>query len=114
MRQGHPLYLCHISQVRKMEEDPKDIAVVNKFLDVFPEEIPGMPPQGEIDFTIDLVLGTGPISKAPYRMASKEIEKLKSQLEGLLDKGYVRPSVSPLGAPVLFVRKKDGKSEIMH
>ena len=67
-----------------------------------------MPPQREIDFTIDLIPGTGAISKAPYRMAPKEMEELKSQLEELLDKGYVRPSVSPWGAPVLFVRKKDG------
>ncbi|XP_057545934.1 uncharacterized protein LOC130824928 [Amaranthus tricolor] len=66
MRQGHPVYLCHISQMGKKKEDPKNIAVVNEFLDVFPDEIPGMPPQREIDFTIDL------------------------------------------GAPVLFVRKKDG------
>ena len=57
----------------KKEEDPKDIAVVNEFLDVFPDEIPGMPPQREIDFTIDLVPGTGPISKAPYRMAPKKM-----------------------------------------
>ncbi|XP_057532976.1 uncharacterized protein LOC130810869 [Amaranthus tricolor] len=91
MRQGHPLYLCHISQVGKREEDPKNIAVVNEFLDVFHDEILGMPPQREIDFTIDL-----------------EMEELKSQLDELLDKGYIRPSVSPWGAPVLFVRKKDG------
>ncbi|XP_057520852.1 uncharacterized protein LOC130801109 [Amaranthus tricolor] len=108
MRQGHPVYLCHISQVGKKEEDPKNIAVVNEFLDVSPDEIPGMPPQREIDFTIDLVLGTGPISKAPYRIAPKEMEELKSQLDEFLDKGYIRPSVSPWGAPVLFVRKKDG------
>ncbi|XP_057529850.1 uncharacterized protein LOC130808391 [Amaranthus tricolor] len=95
-------------QEGKKEEDPKDIAVVNEFLEVFYDEIPGMPPQREIDFTIDLVPGTGPISKAPYRMAPKKMEKLKSQLEELLDKGYVRPSVSPWGAPVLFLRKKDG------
>ena len=59
------------------------------FFDVFPDEIPGMPPQREIDFTIDLVSGTGPISKAPYRMAPKELEELKSHLEKLLDKGYI-------------------------
>ena len=67
-----------------------------------------MPPQREINFTIDLVPGTGPISKAPYRMAPKEIEELKSQLEELLKNDYIRPSVSPWGAPVLLVRKKDG------
>ena len=65
-------------------EDPKDIAVVKEFLDVFPEEVPDMLPQREIDFTIDLVSGTGPISKAPYRMAPKKMEDLMSQLEELL------------------------------
>ena len=78
VRQGHPLYLCHISQGEKKEGDPQDIAVVNEFLDVFPDEIPGLPTQQEIDFTIDLVPGTGPISKAPYCMAPKEMEELKS------------------------------------
>ncbi|XP_057538026.1 uncharacterized protein LOC130815554 [Amaranthus tricolor] len=107
LRIGKVIFPCDF-QVGKKEEGPKDIAVVNEFLDVFSDKIPGMPPQRKIDFTIHLVLGTGPISKAPYRMAPKEMEELKSQLEELWDKGYVRPSVSPLGAPVLFVRKKDG------
>ncbi|XP_074315225.1 uncharacterized protein LOC141651409 [Silene latifolia] len=83
------------------------IPVVLDFQDVFPDEIPGLPPQRDIDFGIDLKPGTGLISKAPYRMGSKELEELKNQLEELLDKGYVRPSVSPWGAPVLFVKKKD-------
>ena len=67
-----------------------------------------MPPKREIDFTIDLVPGTAPISKAPYRMAPAEMGELKEQLQDLLDKGYIRPSASPWGAPVLFVKKKDG------
>ena len=88
--------------------DLNDIVVVNYFVDVFPDDISGMPPQREIDFMIDSVPETGPISKAPYRMAPKEIEELKSQLEALLDKGYIQPSVSPWDALLLFVRKKDG------
>ena len=75
---------------------------------MFPDEIPGMPPVRDMDFRIHLVPGTGPISKAPYRMAPAEMKELKVQLEELLEKGYIRPSVSPWGAPVLFVRKKDG------
>ena len=102
------MYLCYISQAEKKEEGPKNIAVVNEFIDVFPNEIPGMPPQREIDFTIDLVPGTGPISKAPYRMAPKEMEEIKSELEELLNKGYIRPSGSPWMATVPFVRKKYG------
>lgn len=82
--------------------------VVREFQDVFPEDIPGMPPRRDVEFTVDLVLGTGPISKAPYRMAPAEMNELKNQLEELLDKGYIRPSMSPWGAPVLFVKKKDG------
>ncbi|XP_057538116.1 uncharacterized protein LOC130815644 [Amaranthus tricolor] len=77
------------NQGDKKEGNPQDIAVVNEFLDVFPDEIPGMPPQREIDFTIDLVPGTGPVSKAPYRMAPKEMEELKSQLEELIAEGDI-------------------------
>ena len=79
-----------------------------EFPDVFPEEIPGFPPAREIDFTIELLPGTAPISKAPYRMAPAELKELKTQIGELLDKGFIRPSVSPWGAPVLFVKKKDG------
>ncbi|XP_057548972.1 uncharacterized protein LOC130827312 [Amaranthus tricolor] len=90
------------------EDEIGEIPVVKEFVDVFPYEIPEMPPMRELDFKIDLFPGTGPISKAPYRMAPAELQELKVQLEYMLDKGYIRPSVSPLGAPVLFIRKKDG------
>ena len=78
------------------------------FPDVFPEELPGLPPDREIEFCIDVVPGTVPISLPPYRMAPAELKELKEQLQDLLDKGLVRPSTSPWGAPVLFVKKKDG------
>ncbi|XP_070009504.1 uncharacterized mitochondrial protein AtMg00860-like [Nicotiana sylvestris] len=71
---------------------------------MFPADLPGMLP----DFGIDLVLGTQPISIPPYRMAPSEVKELKEQLQELLDKGFIRPSVSPWGAPVLFVKRKDG------
>lgn len=71
-----------------------------------------MPPRRTIDFTIDLVAGTAPISKAPYRMAPAEMAELKEQLEDLLNKGYIRPSASPWGAPVLFVKMKDGSMRL--
>ena len=87
---------------------------MKEFLDVFTDKISGMPPQREIDFTIDLVPGTGPISKAPYRMALKEMEELKSQLEELLDKGYIRPSVSPWGGSSSFCKKEGWQFEIMY
>ena len=85
-----------------------DLPVVREFLEVFPEDISGLPPEREIEFSIDLVPGAGPISIAPYRMSPIELAELKKQLEELLDKQFVRPSVSPWGAPVLLVKKKDG------
>ena len=80
--------------------------VVREFLKVVPEDLPGLPPDREIEFAIDLIPGTAPISKAPYRMAPTELKELKIQLQELLDKGFIRPSFSPWGAPVLFVKKK--------
>jgi hypothetical protein len=85
-----------------------DDPILSKFQDVFPEEIPGLPPRRDIDFTIDLVPGSTPVSKAPYRMSVPELTELKMQLQELLDKQYIIPSVSPWGALVLFVKKKDG------
>jgi hypothetical protein len=85
-----------------------DVRTVSEFLDIFPQELPGMPPDREIEFVIELVPGTAPIFKRPYRMATNQIAELKEQLQVLLDKGYIRPSASPCGAPVIFVPKKDG------
>eukprot|EP00253_Pinus_taeda_P010551 PITA_10551 len=85
-----------------------NIPVVQEFTDVIPEEIPGLPPKRNIDFTIKLIPGAAPVSRAPYRMSVPELTELKMQLQELLDKNYIRPSVSPWGAPVLFVKKKDG------
>jgi hypothetical protein len=85
-----------------------DIRIVSEFLDVFSEELSGMPPNREIEFVIELIPGTAPIFKRPYRMAANQLAELTEQLQELLDKGYVRPSASPWGAPVIFVPKKDG------
>src|SRR3954466_2042155 len=85
-----------------------DVRVVREYPDVFPEELPGMPPDREIEFLIDLIPGTGPIAKRPYRMPAKELAGLKEQIRELQAKGFIRPSSSPWGAPVLFVEKKDG------
>jgi Zinc knuckle./Retroviral aspartyl protease./Reverse transcriptase (RNA-dependent DNA polymerase)./Retrotransposon gag protein. len=84
-----------------------EIPIVREFEDVFPEELPGMPPKREIEFRIDLVPGTTPLHKRPYRMAANELAEVKKQLEELKEKGYIRPSTSPWGAPVIFVEKKD-------
>jgi hypothetical protein len=85
-----------------------DIRTVSEFLVVFPEELPSMPPDLEIEFVIELVLGTAPIFKRPYRMTVNQLAELKEQLQELLDKGYIRPSASAWGASVIFVLKKDG------
>jgi hypothetical protein len=90
------------------EKTLESMPVVCEYPDVFPDELPGMPPDRDIEFVIDLVPGTGPIAKRPYRMAADELVELKKQLQELTDKGFIRPSASPWGSPVLFVKKKDG------
>ncbi|GJW81175.1 putative nucleotidyltransferase, ribonuclease H [Tanacetum coccineum] len=91
-------------------DEPKvgDISVVRDFVDVFPEDFSGLPPQRHVEFRIDLVPGATPIANSPYRLAPLEMQELSRQLQELQDKGFIRPSHSPWGAPVLFVKKKDG------
>jgi hypothetical protein len=85
----------------------KKISVVCEYADVFPDELPGMPPDRDIEFAIELQPGTTPISKRPYWMPPAELAELKKQLQELLDKGFIRPSTLPWGCPTLFVKKKD-------
>jgi hypothetical protein len=89
-----------------------DIRTVSNIPGVFLEELSGMPPDCEIEFVIELVSDTAPIFKRPYRMAANQLAELKKQLQELLDKGYIRPSASPWGAPVIFVLKKDGTQKM--
>jgi hypothetical protein len=86
----------------------ENISVIEEFVDVFPEELPGITPERGVEFYIDLILGTAPIAKRPYRMAPTELAELKFEIAELQQKGYIRPSLSPWGALVLFVTKKDG------
>ena len=81
--------------------------LVCKYEDVFPDELPALPPQRVVDFGIELHPGTLPIFMTPHRMALVELQELRVQLEELLDKGFIRPSTSPWGAPILFAKKKD-------
>ncbi|GJX72929.1 reverse transcriptase domain-containing protein [Tanacetum coccineum] len=92
------------------EDEPKlsDISVVRDFEDVFPDDLSGLPPQRQVEFRIDLVPGATPIAKSPYRLAPSEMQELSGQLQELQNKGFIRPSHSPWGVPVLFVKKKDG------
>uniref|UniRef100_A0A453SWU5 Reverse transcriptase domain-containing protein n=1 Tax=Aegilops tauschii subsp. strangulata TaxID=200361 RepID=A0A453SWU5_AEGTS len=86
----------------------EEVPVLKDYPDVFPEELPGMPPDQDIEFLIEMLPGTRPISKRPYRMPANDLEEIKKQIKELLEKGYIRPSSSPWGAPVLLVEKKDG------
>ena len=108
VRKGHPAYLVYLNEEGKEGRKIEDVEIVREFPDVFPDNLPGLPPDRQLEFTIDLEPGSAPVSKAPYRMAPKELEELKMQLQELMDLGFIRPSVSPWGAPVLFVKKKDG------
>jgi hypothetical protein len=89
-----------------------EVPVVNEFPDVFPEELPGMPADRDIEFVIELKPGTTPIYKTPYRMATPELAELKEHIKELLEKGLICPSSSPWGAPVIFVLKKDGTQRL--
>ena len=108
LRKGCEAFLALILDSKREQVNLDNIPVIKDFPDVFPEELPGAPPEREVDLSIEVVQGTTPISKAPYRMAPTKLKELKTQLQELLDKGFIRPSVSPWGAPVLFVKKKDG------
>ena len=108
LKKGCQAYLAHVTDLNKNSSELNTIPIVKEFSDVFPEELPGLPPKRDVEFCIDLEPGTHPISKTPYRMAPVELQELKTQLQELLDAGFIRPSSSPWGAPVLFVRKKDG------
>nr|XP_012466402.1 unnamed protein product [Gossypium raimondii] len=108
IRKGYDAYLSYVLDTKVSESKTQAVPVVCEFSDVFPEELPGLPPEREVEFSIDLIPGTTPISIASYRMAPTELKELKTQLQELVDRGFVRPSHSPWGALVLFVKKKDG------
>jgi hypothetical protein len=107
-RKGCQIFAAHIEETPKDKvSNIEDHAVLKEFGDVF-EEIPGLPPKKDIDFSINLMPRAASVSKTPYRMSTPKLEDLQMQLEELLKKGYICPSVSPWGATVLFVKKKDG------
>jgi hypothetical protein len=85
----------------------QDIPVVCEFPDIFPEDLPGLPPERDVEFVIELKPGTTPISRRSYRMPPNELAELKTQVQDLLEKGFIRPSSSPWGCPAIFVKKKD-------
>ena len=103
--------MAHLKDDTTQVPSIESVSVVRDFLDVFPADLPGMPPDRDIDFCIDLEPGKRPISIPPYRIAPAELRELKAQLQELLNKGFIRPSASPWGSPVLFVRRRMGVFE---
>ncbi|GJU32529.1 putative reverse transcriptase domain-containing protein [Tanacetum coccineum] len=112
MEKGFPIFLAHVTTKEVEDKSEKkrleDVPIVQDFPEVFPEDLPGLPPTRQVEFQIDLVPGAAPVARAPYRLAPSEMKELSEQLKELSDKGFIRPSSSPWGAPVLFVKKKDG------
>nr|GEZ57329.1 hypothetical protein [Tanacetum cinerariifolium] len=104
---GSYLFVAQVVEKEPAERRLEDVPVICKFSDVFPEDFPGLPPPRQVEFEIELVPGVAPVTRAPYRLAPSEIKELAKQLQELSDKGFIRPSSSPWGAPVLFVKKKD-------
>nr|XP_043612945.1 uncharacterized protein LOC122584929 [Erigeron canadensis] len=98
----------HLMGIQANEKKLEDIPIVRDFPQVFPEDLTGLPPVRQVEFRIDLIPGATPVAKAPYRLAPTEMQELSNQLQELQEKGFIRPSHSPWGAPVLFVKKKDG------
>ncbi|GKD53608.1 putative reverse transcriptase domain-containing protein [Tanacetum coccineum] len=112
LSKGCDVFLAHITtkeaKDKSEEKQLEDVPIVRDFPEVFPEDLPGIPPARQVEFQIDLVPGVAPVARAPYRLAPSEMKELAEQLQELSDKGFIRPSSSPWGAPVLFVKKKDG------
>ncbi|GJW93492.1 putative reverse transcriptase domain-containing protein [Tanacetum coccineum] len=108
IEKGCELFLAQVTEHESKEKRLEDVPVIQDFPEVFPEELPGLPPPRQVEFRIDLIPGAAPVARTPYRLAPSEMKELSKQLQELSEKGFIRPSSSPWGAPVLFVKKKDG------
>ncbi|XP_024995922.1 uncharacterized protein LOC112529079 [Cynara cardunculus var. scolymus] len=95
LAKGYPSFIAYVMDAKLEKERIEEVKVVNEFLDVFSEDLPGLPPVRQVEFRIDLIPGTTPLARAPYRLAPFEMQELMSQLKDLLEKGFVRPSLSP-------------------
>ncbi|GKE33020.1 hypothetical protein Tco_1452342, partial [Tanacetum coccineum] len=112
IKRGCPIFLAQVTkkEIKNESEEKRleDVPTVRDFLEVFPEDLPGLLPTRQVEFQIDLVPGAALVARSPYRLASSKLQELSTQLQELFDKGFIRPSSSPWGAPVLLVKKKDG------
>nr|GEV72064.1 putative reverse transcriptase domain-containing protein [Tanacetum cinerariifolium] len=108
----YPVFLANITtntiKDKSEEKRLENVPIVRDFSEVFPEDLPGLPPTQQVEFQINLIPGAAPVARAPYRLAPSKMKELSDQLQELSDKGFIRPSSSPWGAPVLFVKNKDG------
>nr|GFA05746.1 putative reverse transcriptase domain-containing protein [Tanacetum cinerariifolium]GFA11885.1 putative reverse transcriptase domain-containing protein [Tanacetum cinerariifolium] len=112
IQKGCQVYLVQVTSKKAKDKSEEkrleDVPIVQEFQEVFPKDLPGLPPARQVEFQIDLVPGAAPVARAPYRLAQAKMQELSTQLQELSDRGFIRPSSSPWGAPVLFVKKKDG------
>ncbi|GJX38792.1 putative reverse transcriptase domain-containing protein [Tanacetum coccineum] len=118
MLKGCHIFLAHVTTKETEDMSKKkrleDVPIIQNFPKVFPEDLPGLPLTQQVEFQIDLISGAAPVARAPYRLAPSEMKELSDQLQELSDKGLIRPSSSPWGAPVLFVKKMDGSFRIVY
>nr|GFB20603.1 putative reverse transcriptase domain-containing protein [Tanacetum cinerariifolium] len=112
MLKGCQVFLAHVTTKEAEGKSEKkrleNVPIVRDFPEVFTEDLSGLPPTRQVVFQIDLIPGAAPVARVPYRLAPSEMKELSEQLKELSDKGFIRPSSSPWGAPVLFVKKRDG------
>nr|GFD38503.1 putative reverse transcriptase domain-containing protein [Tanacetum cinerariifolium] len=116
MLKGCQVFLAHVTTKEAKGKSEKkrleNVPIVRDFPEVFPEDLPGLPPTRQVVFQIDLIPDAAPVARAPYRLAPPEIKELSEQLKELSDKGFIRPSSLPWGALVLFVKKNDGSFQM--
>ncbi|GJR28887.1 putative reverse transcriptase domain-containing protein [Tanacetum coccineum] len=108
IERGHRLFVAHVTEKEPKEKRLEDVPMIQDFPEVFPEDLPRIPPPRQVEFKIELLPGAAPVARTPYRLAPSELKELADQLQELSEKGFIRPSSSPWGALVLFVKKKDG------
>ncbi|GJT09083.1 putative reverse transcriptase domain-containing protein [Tanacetum coccineum] len=112
IERGCQMFVAHVTEKKSKEKRLEDVPVIRDFPEVFPDDLPGLPPSRKVEFRIDLVPGAAPVVRVPYRLASSKIKELSVQLQELLEKGFIHLSSSPWGAPMLFIKKKDGSFQM--
>nr|GEW08790.1 putative reverse transcriptase domain-containing protein [Tanacetum cinerariifolium] len=108
IERGSQLFLAQVTETEPVKKQLQDVPVICNFPEVFPDDLPGLPPPRKVEFKIELIPSDAPVARTPYRLAPSELKELSDQLKELSEKGFICPSSSPWGAPVLFVKKKDG------